>query len=168
MEITICTKEDFDSILTQFNKFWDHDRTLALHHPTLIYEFGNSAFVIKEGDKVVAYLFGFLSQTHPVGYVHLLAVREGYRRRGLANKLYNYFMEYAAANGCKQLKAITSPLNSLSIAFHKSIGMMPMGSATGDEVPVLHDYSGPGKDRVVFMKDIVSKNSSKYINENKK
>ncbi len=158
MEITTCTKEDFDSILTQFNEFWDHDRTLALHHPTLINEFGNSAFVIKEGDKVIAYLFGFLSQTDPVGYVQLLAVREGYRRQGLAKRLYERFGQFASAHGCKQLKAITSPLNSLSISFHKSIGMKLLGDAINTGVPVVRDYSGPGKDRVVFMKEIMPKN----------
>ncbi len=155
MQITICTKEDFDSILTHFNEFWDHDRTLALHHPTLINEFGNSAFVVKEGDKVVAYLFGFLSQTGPVGYVQLLAVRQGYRRQGLANKLYEHFSQFARAHGCKQLKAITSPLNTLSISFHKSIGMRLWGDTIDAGVPLVRDYAGPGKDRVVFCKDIV-------------
>jgi hypothetical protein len=38
MEITICTKEDFDQIILEFNEFWDHDRTVALHHPTLLNE----------------------------------------------------------------------------------------------------------------------------------
>jgi len=51
MEITNCSKEDFDQILTDFGQFWEHDRTPALHHPTLIYEFGNSAFVIRRGGK---------------------------------------------------------------------------------------------------------------------
>ena len=154
MEISNCTKQDFDQILTEFNEFWDSDRTLALHHPTLINEFGNSAFVIREGQKVVAYLFGFLSQTSPIGYIQLLSVRQGYRKQGLARRLYDHFTGFALVHGCTKLKAITSPVNTLSIAFHKSIGMMPTGKDNIDGIPVIKDYSGPGKDRVVFIKDI--------------
>jgi predicted GNAT superfamily acetyltransferase len=154
MKITNCTKQDFDQIINEFGQFWDHDRTLLLHHPTLIYEFGNSAFIIKDRQKVLAYLFGFISQTGPVGYVQLLSVRQGYRKQGLARQLYDHFTIFALAHGCKQLKAITSPVNTLSIAFHKSIGMMPVGDNIVDDVPVIKDYSGPGKDRVIFMKDI--------------
>ncbi|MGD0855454.1 MAG: GNAT family N-acetyltransferase [Dehalococcoidia bacterium] len=154
MEISNCTKQDFDQILTEFNEFWDSDRTLALHHPTLINEFGNSAFIIRDGPKVVAYLFGFLSQTFPIGYIQLLSVRQGYRKQGLARRLYDHFTGFAVARECTKLKAITSPVNTLSIAFHKSIGMMPTGKDTIDGIPVIKDYSGPGKDRVVFIKDI--------------
>ena len=154
MEITNCSKQDFDQILTEFKEFWDSDRTLALHHPTLINEFGNSAFVIRDGHKVVAYLFGFLSQTSPTGYIQLLSVRQGYRKQGLARQLYAHFNGFALAHGCTKLKAITSPTNSLSIAFHKSIGMMPTGKDSVNGIPVIKDYSGPGRDRVIFMKDI--------------
>jgi GNAT superfamily N-acetyltransferase len=154
MEITNCSKQDFDQILTEFKEFWDSDRTLALHHPTLVNEFGNSAFVIRDGRKVIAYLFGFLSQTSPIGYIQLLSVRQGYRKRGLARQLYDHFTGFALAHGCTKLKAITSPVNSLSIAFHKSIGMMPTGEDKIDDIPVKKDYSGPGRDRVIFMKDI--------------
>ena len=154
MEITKCTKQDYDQVLTEFREFWDSDRTMPLHHPTLINEFGNSAFVIKDGNAVAAYLWGFLSQTEPVGYVQLLAVRQGYRKRGLARQLYDHFTAFALEHGCTRLKAITSPINTLSIAFHKSIGMMPTGSYIVDGVTVIKDYSGPGKDRVVFSKDI--------------
>jgi GNAT superfamily N-acetyltransferase len=154
MDITNCSKEDFDQILTDFDQFWEHDRTLALHHPTLLYEFGNSAFVIRSGNKVIAYLFGFLSQTEPVGYVQLLAVRQGYRRQGLGKKLYHHFERYAVEHGCRRLKSITSPVNTLSINFHKNIGMMPAGEPGEADVPIIKDYSGPGKDRVVFIKDI--------------
>jgi GNAT superfamily N-acetyltransferase len=154
MEITICSKTDFDQIVTEYSDFWDYNRTLPLHHPTIINEFGNSAFVIKEGEKVVAYLFGFLSQTGPVGYINLISVRRGYRKKGLGKDLYDHFTKFARENGCIQLKAITSPANTLSIAFHKSIGMMPTGQDNEQGVPVVKDYSGPGQDRFIFIKRI--------------
>ena len=154
-EISVCTKEDFDQVLAELDQFWEHDRAAALHHPTVIYEFGNSAFVIKEDANVLAYLFGFLSQTEPAAYVHLLAVRRGYRRQGLANRLYAHFEQFARYRGCSRLKAITSPVNKLSIDFHKSIGMLPSGEPDSRGLPVVKDYAGPGRDRVVFLKYLV-------------
>lgn len=154
MEIAKCTKADFDQIITKIAEFWGSDRTLHLHHPMLIYEFGNSAYVIKKEDKVVAYLFGLLSQTSPTGYVHLIAVHNAYRRQGLGRKLYEHFAMFAKEHGCKEIKAITSPDNLSSITFHKSIGLLPVGDSSTDSIPLIRDYSGPGKHRVVFLKPL--------------
>ncbi len=151
IEIARCTKADFDQILAQVAAFWGSDRTLALHHPMFLYEFGDTAYVIRDGDQVVAYLFGLLSQTEPVGYVHLVGVREGHRRRGLAQRLYEHFATYARAQGCTELKAVTTPGNRASLAFHARLGMLPAGGA----VPVVRDYAGPGQDRVVLRKRLV-------------
>ncbi len=75
MKLMNCSKDDFDQILINIEEFWGSNRTLHLHHPILINELGNTAFVFKKGDTVCAYLFGFYSQTQPVAYVHLIAVR---------------------------------------------------------------------------------------------
>lgn len=154
MELVDCSKTDFDQIITNITEFWGSDRTLHLHHPILIHEFGNTAFAIKDGDTVCAYLFGFYSQLEPVAYVHLLAVRSNYRRRGLARKLSEHFIECAKKKHCLSIKAITKPTNLDSIRFHQSMGMRPIGNETIHDVNVVLDYSGPGEHRVVFMKDI--------------
>ena len=72
-EIEVCTRQDYDRILDELDELWDGRDTRQLHHPFLIYEFGDSAFLIRRGGEIVAYLFGFLSQTEPVGYVHAIA-----------------------------------------------------------------------------------------------
>jgi GNAT superfamily N-acetyltransferase len=154
MEITLCTKSDFDQIITDFVDFWGDERTKSLHNPILLYEFGNSAFVAKEGDKVAGYLFGFISQTEPVGYIKFIGVRQSYQKRGIGKRLYEHFARFAKGKGCKELKAITSPSNKVSIAFHKSIGMKLSGEPNEEGIPVVRDYSGPGIDRVVFKKKI--------------
>ena len=154
MNITSCTKRDFDRILDDFSEFWEHDRTLPLHHPIVINEFADTAYVVKEEGKVIAYMFAFLSQAEPAGYVQLLAVRQGCRKLGLGRQLYAHFESYARAHGCAKLKAITSPMNSLSIAFHRGIGMRLLGEPNAEGVPVIKDYAGPGRDRVVFEKEI--------------
>lgn len=154
-QIVNCLKSDFDQITLNIVDFWGSDRTLHLHHPMFLYEFGNSAFVIREGDRILAYLFGFLAQTEPTAYVHLIGVRRSHQRRGLARQLYEHFIEFARKHGCEEIKAITSPSNTQSILFHKAIGMELMKGPDQTEIPVVKDYSGPGKDAVVFRRKIL-------------
>ena len=127
LEISTFTQQDYKQILMDLQDFWDGRDTSALHHPMLVNEFGNSAFVIRAGPKVIAYLFGFVSQVEPVGYVHLIAVRPSARRQCLGRELFRHFVEFARGHGCRYVKAITTPSNFNSIAFHKSLGMETVG-----------------------------------------
>ena len=146
---------DFNEIVKDIVDFWGSDRTLHLHQPYLIYEFGNTAFVIKHQGQVIAYLFGFFSQTDNLAYVHLLGVREKYQRHGLGLLLYENFINLAKSKGIKKIKAITSPSNTKSISFHKSkIGMTFLGEPNEDGINIVKDYSGLNLDRVVFEKSI--------------
>jgi GNAT superfamily N-acetyltransferase len=154
MEIRHCTKADYDQIVAQVEDFWGSDRTLGLHHPMFVYEFGNSAYVIKDGDCVAAYLFGFLSQTEPTAYVHLVGVRTTYRRQGLGRRLYDNFVAFARTQGCTELKAITTPGNKESLAFHRAWGMELTGKPNREGIPVMEEYAGPGQDRVVLRKKL--------------
>jgi GNAT superfamily N-acetyltransferase len=153
-KIQRCTKEDFHQILIDIADFWGSDRTLGAHHPMFIYEFGNTAFVIKSNDMVIAYLFGFFSQTEKTGYVHLIGVRQSFQGKGLGKLLYDNFTELAQKQGCNKLKAMTIAGNATSISFHKKIGMKLMGERNENGVEVVKNYSGPGQDRVVFEKEI--------------
>jgi len=154
IEISTCTLQDYNQILGELSEFWDGRDTRHLHHPFLIHEFGNSAFVIRDGLRVTAYLFGFVSQTEPVAYVHTIAVRASARRQRLAHHLFDHFVEFARRHGCRQVKAITAPSNAGSIAFHKSLGMTLLGEPNTDGIPVVSDYAGRGASRVVFWKSI--------------
>ncbi len=154
MEIEKCTISDYNQILENIIHFWGSDRTLNVHHPMFIHEFGNTAYVIKENDKIIAYLFGFLSQTSPTAYVHLVGVHKEWQNKGLGSKLYQHFINHAKQNGCNMLKAITTPTNQLSIHFHKKFGMTLLGNKNPDGVKVIQNYSGPGQDRVVFEMEI--------------
>jgi ribosomal protein S18 acetylase RimI-like enzyme len=153
-EISLCTSEDYFQILDELPEFWDGRDTRALHHPFVIHEFGNSAVVIRDGSRVLAYLFGFLSQREPVGYVHTIAVRASARRRRLAQRLFDHFVEFAREHDCTHVKAITTPSNAGSIAFHKSLGMELLGEPNAAGIPVIGDYAGRGTPRVVFWKAI--------------
>jgi len=152
-----CTEADFLQILRDIEDFWGPSTglrtvhgTRALHQPTLVHEFGDTSLVVRDGETVVAYLFGFRSQKEAVGYVQLVAVRPQYRRRGLARELYRRFAQVTSHHGCTELKALTSPDNLESIAFHASLGMLPQGTSRDGRVPVVEDYAGPGEARVVL------------------
>jgi GNAT superfamily N-acetyltransferase len=153
-EISPCTEQDYNQILDDLPEFWDGRDTRYLHHPMLVREFGNSAFVIRDGALVVAYLFGFISQTAPVGYLHLIAVRASARRRRLGEALFAHFVHVVRRRGCKHIKAITTPANAGSVAFHKSLGMALLGEPNADGVPVVQNYAGRNEPRVVFWKAI--------------
>jgi GNAT superfamily N-acetyltransferase len=153
MNIQNCTAVDFNEIVKDIIDFWGSERTLHLHQPYLIHEFGNTAFVIKDEGRVVAYLFGFFSQTEDLAYVHLIGVRESYQRKGLGKMLYNNYLDIARTRGIHKVKAITSPANIKSINFHtKKIGMTMTGEPDENGINVIKNYSGPNNHRAVFIK----------------
>jgi hypothetical protein len=49
---------------------------------------------------------------------------------------------------------MTTPVNQVSIAFHTGIGMEMQGVPNERGIPVVHNYSGLGDHRVVFLKSI--------------
>jgi GNAT superfamily N-acetyltransferase len=149
-QISNCNYSDFLEILSDIHDFWGSDRALSYHHPMFINEFGNTAFVIKRNGNVIAYLFGFISQTEKTGYVHLIGVRQNHQNKGLGKKLYGHFIEYLRNKGIQNLKAITTPTNEKSINFHLSIGMQMLGVENDNGIKIIKDYSGLGEDRVVF------------------
>jgi hypothetical protein len=155
MKIEKCTIKDFNEIISNISDFWGSDRTLRLHQSFLIHEFGNTAFVIKDKGNVIAYLFGFFSQTQSLAYVHLIGVREKYQKHGLGKMLYDNFIEIAKSQNIHKIKAITKPINIKSINFHKNkIGMSLLGEPNENGINVIKNYSGMNEDRVVFEKQI--------------
>jgi GNAT superfamily N-acetyltransferase len=146
-----ATIGDLVAVADEPREFWGDRDLPALHHPLLVHDFGETALVIRDdGEKadgagrVIAYLFGLLTPSG-VGYIHLVAVREGHRRAGLARGLYERFEELACEHGAEALKAFTQPVNARSIAFHRALGFGATETA---------NYSGPGETRTVFWKQI--------------
>jgi ribosomal protein S18 acetylase RimI-like enzyme len=145
-----ATIEDLVAVAGESREFWGDRELASLHHPLLVHDFGETALVIRgEADgrgtgAVIAYLFGLLTPSG-VGYVHLVAVREGRRRGGFARRLYERFEVLAREHDAHALKALTQPLNTRSIAFHRALGFT--ASEAGD-------YAGPGQARIVLWKEL--------------
>jgi L-amino acid N-acyltransferase YncA len=154
-QILNCSHSDFLQITSEIRDFWGSDRTLAYHHPMFIHEFGDTAFVIKHHEKVIAYLFGFISQKESLGYVHLVGVREAYQMKGLGKRLYRHFIGVLKQKGIPEIKAITTPTNEKSIQFHSRLSMTMTGVENENGIKVIKDYSGVGQDRVVFKLQLV-------------
>ncbi|MCH8822860.1 MAG: GNAT family N-acetyltransferase [Planctomycetes bacterium] len=154
MNIAQMTKQDFLQIVDDHSKYWDSDLTYQLHHPIFINEFADTAYTLKDGEKIAAYLMGLISQTEPTGYVHLVAVHPDYRRQGLAKRMYEHFIKEARKRGCTKLKTTGHPQNIQTIKFHLALGMEMQGEPNGEGVNVVKDYLRRGSDRVVFLMDI--------------
>ena len=55
------------------------------------------------------------------------------------------------------MRAVTSPVNTGSVAFHRRMGFrLEPGDAEVDGIPVATGYDGPGQDRVRFVRDLSS------------
>ena len=146
MKVTQATAADFQEIVRDIVDFWGSDRTLGLHNAMYVHELADTSYVIRDGDKVIAYLFGLIVERKNLAYVALVGVRAVHRRQGLGERLYELFAEYARGRGCTKLTAVTDPSNAGSIAFHTG--------KLGMRCSIVKDYGGPGADRAVFEKDI--------------
>jgi hypothetical protein len=58
MNITRCTKSDYDHIVSELSDFWGHDRNRSLHHPMFVNEFRDSAYVIRDHQSYGFHLEG--------------------------------------------------------------------------------------------------------------
>ncbi|HJO94808.1 MAG TPA: GNAT family N-acetyltransferase [Victivallales bacterium] len=156
MIIKEMEKEDFFKIRNNLKDYWGERYKLfeQMHQPLFFYEFGKTAYIIKESNEIAGYLLGLLPQTSRSAYVHMIAVKEKFQNHNYGKLLYEHFISFSKSQGYKKIKAVTSPSNINSIRFHKKIGMKLIGNKNREGIPVVNNYSGVGDDRVIFEKDI--------------
>ena len=134
---------DHPRVLAVVDAWWG-GRQMAAMLPRLFFEhFGDTSFVAEEDGELAGFLVGFLSQSRPdEAYVHFVGVAPSTRGSGLGRELYARFFAVARNHGRHVVRAVTSPANTASIAFHRAIGFDAAEPAPG--------YDGPGQDRVRF------------------
>lgn len=162
LKLRNLTPADYLPVREVVDEWWG-GRAVAGLLPRLFFDhFQPTSFAIDDNDqqpsgkKLVAFLVGFVSQTNPAqAYIHFVGVHPDYRAQGLGRLLYEHFLEEVYDLGCREVEAITSPVNKSSIAFHEHLGfeILP-GDAEVDGVPVTSDYAGPGQPRVVFQRSL--------------
>jgi ribosomal protein S18 acetylase RimI-like enzyme len=141
------SESDYYKVISVLNDWWG-GRQMTHLLPRLFFEhFQNTSFVIEQNGDLIAFLIGFVSQTDPnVAYIHFVGVNPEFRKCGLARQLYETFFDTVRRLGCNTVRCITSPVNEVSVSFHRRMGF---------SVSIKPDYAGPGQDRVLFKKILV-------------
>jgi ribosomal protein S18 acetylase RimI-like enzyme len=122
---------------------WWGGRAMAAMLPKLFFvHFRDTSFVAEDDDGSLAgFLCGFRSQTFAdEAYIHFVGVDPGRRTSGLGRALYERFFE--AVPDRTVVRAVTSPRNERSVAFHEALGF--------EVERVDDDYDGRGEARVLL------------------
>ncbi|MGZ4292272.1 MAG: N-acetyltransferase family protein [Gaiellaceae bacterium] len=134
---------DYTSVIAVVDEWWG-GRPMAAMLPKLFFiHFRDTSFVAEEDGRVVAFLCGFRSQTfEDEAYIHFVGVEPARRGAGLARELYERF--FAAVAPRTIVRAVTSPLNERSLAFHRALGF--------EVERVDEEYDGRGEARALLRK----------------
>jgi len=111
----------YREISADLTSFWGHHDSRALHHPMWLRQFVTNAVIARHDNLLIGYLLGTLANPE-LAYIHLVATRRGYQRRGVGRRLYDTFLTEAASHGVATAEAITTPPNPGSLAFHQQLG----------------------------------------------
>lgn len=156
---------DHGRIVGCVQRWWADSRTpeqsreLSLLLPKLFLQlFSGTSLVCEDNRGVTAFLIGLYSADNAEeAYIHFVGVDPTLRGQGLARRLYTVFFQSAAVAGRQVVRAITSPGNAGSIAFHRAMGFdLEEGDYEIGGVPIHSDYDGPGQDRVCFYRKITT------------
>jgi ribosomal protein S18 acetylase RimI-like enzyme len=140
---------DYDAMVAVVDRWWGRPIAAALQRVFLAH-FSATSLVAERArpaepgrSELAGFLVGFGSPADAEqAYIHFVGVDPAARGTGLGRELYERFFVLMRADGRSVVHAVTSPVNTGSIAFHRAMGF----SASE---PVV-DYDGPGQDRVVF------------------
>jgi ribosomal protein S18 acetylase RimI-like enzyme len=136
---------DYAGVIEVIDRWWG-GRPMAAMLPKLFFiHFRDTSFVAEDDEGLAGFLCGFRSQTYAdEAYIHFVGVDPARRGSGLGRALYERF--FAAVAPRTVVRAVTSPVNERSVAFHQALGFAI------DRVD--DDYDGRGEARVLLVKDL--------------
>jgi ribosomal protein S18 acetylase RimI-like enzyme len=134
---------DYARVIAVVDEWWG-GRSMAPMLPKLFFvHFRDTSFVAEDDGALAGFLCGFRSQTFDdEAYVHFMGVSPASRGSGLGRALYERFFE--AVRPRRVVRAVTSPVNERSVAFHRAIGF--------EVERVDEDYDGRGEARVLLVR----------------
>jgi ribosomal protein S18 acetylase RimI-like enzyme len=145
MAIRHLEASDYAHVIDVVDRWWG-GRPMAAMLPKLFFvHFRDTSFAAEADGDVVAFLCGFRSQTHDdEAYIHFVGVDPERRGAGLGRALYERF--FAAVAPRTVVRAVTSPVNERSVAFHQALGF--------EIERVDRDYDGRGEPRVLLVRHL--------------
>ncbi|WP_371068539.1 N-acetyltransferase family protein [Sediminibacillus sp. JSM 1682029] len=156
MHIRNVRSQDYEKISPLINQWWG-GRNMEEKLPKLFFvHFQPTSFIVEEDGVIIAFLIGFLSQTNTEeAYIHFVGVDPEYRNRHIGTQLYERFFQTASSYDRSVIKAVTSPINKASIAYHTRLGFaVETGDKQIDGIDIHSNYDGNKKDRVLFCKKL--------------
>jgi ribosomal protein S18 acetylase RimI-like enzyme len=158
VQIRPIRSSDYLTVMAVIDGWWG-GRPMADMLPRLFFEhFTDTSFAAERDGELAGFLVGFRSQSRPgEAYIHFVGIHPGERGRGLGRDLYERFFAAVRARGCDRVRAVTSPVNRGSVAFHQRMGFaIEPGVAGPDGIAVAAGYDGEGQDRVRFVKQLTA------------
>jgi predicted GNAT superfamily acetyltransferase len=149
---------DFAPVIAVIDEWWA-GRTMAPMLPRLFFDhFTDTSFAADRDGALAGFLVGFVSQSQPgTAYIHFVGVDPGERGHGVGRRLYGTFFDAVRARGCTRVRAVATPGDTGSVAFHRRMGFrLEPGDVQVHGNPVTAGYDGPGQDRVRFVRDLPS------------
>jgi ribosomal protein S18 acetylase RimI-like enzyme len=144
-EIRMARPDDHDAVMAVVDEWWG--RPVAAAIPRLFLDnFYKTSLIAETPGGLGAFLIGFMSPSNDdEAYVHFAGVHPALRGTGLGREMYRRFIAAAAEQDRTVIRAITTPGNHQSIAFHSRLGFEVTG-------PVAN-YNLPGTEHVLFKLD---------------
>ncbi len=153
--------EDYDFIIGRVDD-WLGGREMSEGLPRFFFDHFSATSLVAEDEqgRIVAFLSGFMSPDRSKeAYIHYAAVDPALKGRGIGSRIYRAFFETALSKGRSTVRCSTSPVNRGSIAFHQKTGFELVDSPHyEDGIPVHPDYNGPGRHKVLFIKNLLDRN----------
>jgi ribosomal protein S18 acetylase RimI-like enzyme len=143
--IRYAEPSDYARVIGVIDDWWGGRQMTTMLPKLFFVHFRETSFVAEEEGGLAGFLCGFRSQTHAnEAYVHFVGVDPNRRGSGLGRELYERFFEAIAPRTV--VRAVTSPVNERSVAFHRAIGF--------EIERVDADYDGRGESRVLLVRNL--------------
>jgi ribosomal protein S18 acetylase RimI-like enzyme len=143
MLIRQAEPSDYGRVIGVIDAWWGGRQMAAMLPKLFFVHFRDTAFVAEDDGELAGFLCGFRSQTFAdEAYVHFVGVDPALRGSGLGRELYERFFVSVAPRTV--VRAVTSPVNESSVAFHRALGF--------EVERIDEDYDGNGEARVLLVR----------------
>jgi ribosomal protein S18 acetylase RimI-like enzyme len=136
---------DYATVIAVVDDWWGGRQMAAMLPKLFFVHFRDTSFVAELDGRLAGFVCGFRSQTYcDEAYIHFVGVDPETRGAGVGRALYERF--FAAVGPRTIVRAVTSPVNEPSVAFHQALGFAIER--------IDDDYDGRGEARVLLLKHL--------------